>query len=299
MSESENPNLAGTYAPTVYFIDDSATMREVIKIAFRRENFHVVTCHDATSALAQFEENPPDVVISDVIMPGKDGYEVCQFIKEHSEFGATPVILMSGVVNRTVAEKAMAVKADDLIRKPFQPLELVTRVRNLLNLDPVAASPAPALASVANPLQDVFANLTPPGFPPPSAELAEPRADVRGDVRADVRGEARAEVRDEARAEVRDNARAEAPAAVPAETWNTARATAVAPSPRPAAAQRSTASPSAVTRSDAPTSPDTQKLRNEITRLDLLVKKLQAELLAERQYCVALEAHIKTLQESD
>jgi CheY-like chemotaxis protein len=282
MSESENPNLAGTYAPTVYFIDDSATMREVIKIAFRRENFHVVTCHDAPSALAQFEENPPDVVISDVIMPGKDGYEVCQFIKEHSEFGATPVILMSGVVNRTVAEKAMAVKADDLIRKPFQPLELVTRVRNLLNLDPVAASPAPALASAANPLQDVFANLTPPGFPPPAAESAEMRPEVRA----------------EARTEVRDNARAEAPAAMPAETWNTARATAVAPSSRPAA-KTSHASPAAVTRSEAPTSPDSQKLRNEITRLDLLVKKLQAELLAERQYCVALEAHIKTLQESD
>lgn len=262
MNESENANLAGTYAPTVYFIDDSATMREVIKIAFRRENFHVVTCHDAASALAQFEENPPDVVISDVIMPGKDGYEVCQFIKKHSEFGATPVILMSGVVNRTVAEKAMAVKADDLIRKPFQPLELVTRVRNLLNLDAVAASPAPAPAPAANPLHDVFANLTPPGFAPPTAESAE------------------------------------APAAVPAEAWNTALATAVAPSPRPVA-QRSHAPGSTVTRSEAPTSPDTQKLRNEITRLDMLVKKLQAELLAERQYCTALEAHIKTLQESD
>jgi DNA-binding response OmpR family regulator len=266
MSESENANLAGAYAPTVYFIDDSATMREVIKIAFRRENFHVVTCHDATSALAQFEENPPDVVISDVIMPGKDGYEVCQFIKKHSEFGATPVILMSGVVNRTVAEKAMAVKADELIRKPFQPLELVARVRSLLNLDAVAVSPALTLGQVANPLHDVFANLTPPGFAPPATESAE--------------------------------ARAQAPVAMPAETWNTAQATAVAPSPRPAP-QRSNAPGSTVTRTEAPAAPDAQKLRNEITRLDLLVKKLQAELLAERQYCVALEAHIKTLQESD
>ncbi len=45
--------------PTVYFIDDSATMREVIKIAFRRESINVVTCADAASALAQFDENPP------------------------------------------------------------------------------------------------------------------------------------------------------------------------------------------------------------------------------------------------
>src|SRR5580698_11017452 len=84
--------------PTVYFIDDSATMREVIKIAFRKERFNVITCADAASALAQFAENVPDVVITDVIMPDKDGYEVCQFIKDHEHFGKTPVILMSGVV---------------------------------------------------------------------------------------------------------------------------------------------------------------------------------------------------------
>jgi len=59
--------------PTVYFIDDSATMREVIKIAFRRESINVVTCADAASALAQFAENPPDVVITrrDYAGPGR------------------------------------------------------------------------------------------------------------------------------------------------------------------------------------------------------------------------------------
>ena len=55
--------------PNVYFIDDSATMREVVKIAFRRENFNVVTCSDMASAVAQFDETVPDAVISDVIMP--------------------------------------------------------------------------------------------------------------------------------------------------------------------------------------------------------------------------------------
>src|SRR5262245_50235603 len=86
-------------APVVYFIDDSATMREVIKIAFRRENIQVITCADAASALAQFDHTKPDAVITDVIMPDQDGYSVCSQIKQHSELSDTPVILMSGVVN--------------------------------------------------------------------------------------------------------------------------------------------------------------------------------------------------------
>src|SRR5580698_537090 len=135
--------------PTVYFIDDSATMREVIKIAFRRESINVVTCADAASALAQFEQNPPDVVITDVIMPDQDGYSVCSEIKQHPEFGHIPVVLMSGVVNKSVADKAVSVKADELIRKPFQPQELIGRVKALLN--PKSAS-APAVPVERTPL---------------------------------------------------------------------------------------------------------------------------------------------------
>src|SRR3954451_12683269 len=90
--------------PTVYFIDDSATMREVIKIAFRRENINVVAYNDAASALSQIELQRPDVVFTDVIMPEKDGYEVCEYIKQNQALSSIPVILMSGVVNRSVAE---------------------------------------------------------------------------------------------------------------------------------------------------------------------------------------------------
>src|ERR1700674_116939 len=107
--------------PTVYFIDDSATMREVVKIAFRRENINVVTCADAASALAQFDQNPPDAVITDVIMPDQDGYSVCTQVKQHPQFGHIPVVLMSGVVNKTVADKAVSVHADQLIRKRLLP----------------------------------------------------------------------------------------------------------------------------------------------------------------------------------
>jgi twitching motility two-component system response regulator PilH len=171
MSEAMTfPPLEGTEAkriPTVYFIDDSATMREVIKIAFRRESINVITCADAASALAQFEQNKPDVVITDVIMPDQDGYSVCSQIKQHPEFGGTPVVLMSGVVNKTVADKAVAVKADELIRKPFQPQELIGRVKSLLEPKRPGEALASEHASTSSALNSLFAPPAPPVAPRP------------------------------------------------------------------------------------------------------------------------------------
>src|SRR5690348_3384309 len=143
--------------PTIYFIDDSATMREVIKIAFRRENMDVLASHDAVADLAEIQEKRPDVVITDVIMPEKDGYEVCQFIKNHPELAKTPVILMSGVVNRAVAERAFSVKADELLRKPFQPQDLIARVRHLLKASPAPTPNSSAAGDAAAALTAIFA----------------------------------------------------------------------------------------------------------------------------------------------
>jgi DNA-binding response OmpR family regulator len=178
--------------PNVYFIDDSATMREVVKIAFRRENFNVVTCSDMASAVALFEQTVPDAVISDVIMPDKDGYQLCEFIKQHPQLGATPVFLMSGVVNKEVAERAHQVKADELIRKPFHPQDLVTRVKKLLNRAEPAPAPLPAEPGSASPLSRFFDGAsnpfskTPPLQPPAPAvsRSAPPRPAVPVEARA-------------------------------------------------------------------------------------------------------------------
>src|SRR5499427_411843 len=160
-------------APTVYFIDDSATMREVIKIAFRRENITVITAADAASAIAQFDQNPPDAVITDVIMPDQDGYSVCSQIKQHQRFASTPVILMSGVVNKNVADKAVSVGADELIRKPFQPVDLIARVKSFLEPKSAVQPAVPALAtprvSVPSPLSSLFATQPAAKAPVPTA----------------------------------------------------------------------------------------------------------------------------------
>src|SRR4029077_19817894 len=160
--------------PTVYFIDDSATMREVIKIAFRRESINIITCGDAASAIGQCDQNPPDAVITDVIMPDQDGYSVCTQIKQHPEFGSIPVILMSGVVNKTVADKAVAVKADELIRKPFQPQELIARVKTLLGPKVIAPPVVERHVGIgASSLSGLFAP-APPAPQPPAAIPSQP-----------------------------------------------------------------------------------------------------------------------------
>jgi CheY-like chemotaxis protein len=261
-------------APTIYFIDDSATMREVIKIAFRRENMNVVTCHDAGVALEEIARTKPDVVITDVIMPGKDGYDVCLSIKNDPELGKTPVILMSGVVNRAVAERAFAVKADELLRKPFQPQDLIARVKNLLNQGaPASAKPVPAVAAAA--LSSIFSGLA-PAAPRPMAAVAPRPVSV-------------------APAAVAAVAMQPAVTSQPAQTLAvTAAFPFIAPHPA-AAAPAPTGAPAA----RPANSSDTTKLRVEILRLEGLVKKLQSELQAERDYCRALEEHIKTLQQGD
>jgi len=257
--------------PVVYFIDDSATMREVIKIAFRRENINVVACHDAISAIGQMDQNAPDVVISDVIMPEKDGYEVCQYIKQHPTLGKTPVILMSGVVNKQVAEKAFAVKADELIRKPFQPQDLITRVRHLLNpKTPAEAQPAIAAPAAAAALSSIFAA---PAVRPMAARSA---AQVAPAMRQ--------------------------PVAMPAPAAVAPRPVAAAPVAQaaPSAAAVAPQTPTATSRVPAPpSSMDASKMRLEVMRLMSQIKKLESELEAEREYARALEEHIKTLQESE
>jgi len=254
--------------PTIYFIDDSATMREVMKIAFRKEKLSLVACSDAASALSQFDSNPPDVVITDVIMPDQDGYSVCSQIKQNPRFSSVPVLLMSGVVNKSVADRAVAVHADELIRKPFQPNELIARVRAFLH----PKAPAPQ------------------AHPPASARVPAPASSL-GNVFAPPAAAARPS--------------APPPSAAGDSAWPRALAEAFTPpqqqvpqqqAPPPPQMPQRPVHPGMPARPAAAPSADIQKYRAEILRLELLVKKLQTELQIEREYTQTLEVHCRTLQ---
>lgn len=292
--------------PTIYFIDDSATMREVIKIAFRRENMDVLASHDAVAALSEIEQKRPDVVITDVIMPEKDGYEVCQFIKNHPELAKTPVILMSGVVNRAVAERAFAVKADELLRKPFQPQDLIARVRNLLKGSVPATAPAVASTAAAA-LSAIFAPAAPPVPVAPAAPVAiapapmpKPFAPAISSPRAAAQHELITDTAEVFAQTAPPNSISAAPP-IPQdpdlEVFNDpAKSFTPAGAPASSVAARTL---SVTNGGSAANGNSLPKLKVEVLRLEGLIKKLQAELQAEREYARSLEEHIKTLREID
>jgi CheY-like chemotaxis protein len=268
--------------PVVYFIDDSATMREVIKIAFRREELDVITCHDASSAMDLMDHSAPDVVITDVIMPGRDGYDVCQYIKQHPRFAQTPVILMSGVVNKGVAERAFAVHANELIRKPFQPQDLIARVRHLLA---PPAEPEPVqqpkedtnavLSSIFNgpvPSRNGASRITGPVPVPPRSMLRQPAPSIAATVAAAMQPPVVAPPVSIPGAQITGSAQIPVPPAVPGR---------VPAPPMPG------------------TSSDVGRMRLEVLRLHSQIKKLEMELAAEREYSKALEQHVDTLQEAE
>lgn len=283
------PEVPVKRVPTVYFIDDSATMREVIKIAFRRENINVITCGDAASALAQFEQNRPDVVITDVIMPDQDGYSVCSQIKQNAELAGIPVVLMSGVVNKSVADKAVAVKADELIRKPFQPQELIGRVKSLLA--PKGESVAPRERPGASALQNLFAPPAPvvaaPVAPTPQVIPMAPPAAAQEAPLETAWPRALAEAFTPLLQPFSSN-----PGQQPANHGTRAQSsrTPQAPASQSSIAHNFPQAPAS--------SAEVAKLRGEIARVELLVRKLQSELQLEREYNIALEQQIRTLMAS-
>ena len=116
----------------VLVVDDSLSVRKVVERALVARQLEVVSAASGTEAIAQIERELPDLVVCDVVMPDRDGYEICRFVKSHPKLGQVPVLLISGIVNGTVLEQAAEARSDDVLRKPFEAAELVRKVSELL-----------------------------------------------------------------------------------------------------------------------------------------------------------------------
>ena len=125
----------------ILVVDDDTALAEMIGIVLRAEGFDPVFCADGARALAAFTESKPDLVLLDLMLPGKDGIEVCAEIRAES---GVPVIMLTAKSDSTDIVRGLESGADDYVVKPFNPKELVARIRTRLR--PVSASTSGTLS---------------------------------------------------------------------------------------------------------------------------------------------------------
>ncbi len=116
--------------------DDSITIQKVVNLTFADEGIEVVTVGDGDSALLKISEAAPDLIMADVNMPGQNGYQICEAVKQNDDLKHIPVILLVGSFEPFDEDEAKRVGADDFMTKPFQSIrQLVGKVTELLKRD--------------------------------------------------------------------------------------------------------------------------------------------------------------------
>ena len=116
----------------ILIADDSIAVRKVAERLLAEAGLGVVLAANGEEALAYLKKDCPDAVVSDVIMPDKSGYEVCAFVRATAALAATPVLLISGIVNDEVTKQAETCRADGVLKKPFQGTSLKDKVLELI-----------------------------------------------------------------------------------------------------------------------------------------------------------------------
>lgn len=112
--------------------DDSITIQRVIELTFADEDVHVRAVGDGKSAIDSIQSERPDIVLADVGMPERDGYEVAEFIKGNPQLASIPVLLLTGAFEPIDESRARAVGCDGVLVKPFEPQMVINRVKDLL-----------------------------------------------------------------------------------------------------------------------------------------------------------------------
>jgi DNA-binding response OmpR family regulator len=119
--------------PRILLVDDSATQLEALRLLLESESFDVTTAASGEDALAVFESRSFDLILSDVVMPGMSGYEVCREIKRRADDAAPPsVVLLTSLADPTDIVRGLECGADNYITKPYDPEQLVARLHRVL-----------------------------------------------------------------------------------------------------------------------------------------------------------------------
>ncbi|GAA4265328.1 two-component system response regulator MtrA [Frondihabitans peucedani] len=123
--------------PRILVVDDDPALAEMIGIVLRADGFDPSFCGDGAAALDAFHETTPDLVLLDLMLPGLDGIEVCRALRAES---GVPIIMLTAKSDTTDVVRGLESGADDYVVKPFNPKELVARIRTRLRPAPESAS---------------------------------------------------------------------------------------------------------------------------------------------------------------
>jgi twitching motility two-component system response regulator PilH len=132
LAGSSGGGTATAGRPLVLIVDDDAQLREFIRVNLEMDGYVVREAGSADEGLAALEEEPPDLVLLDVMMPQVDGFEMMRRMQEQHGLGSVPVIMFSGKVDEETASRAAREGAQAFIGKPFDPQQLIESTKQLL-----------------------------------------------------------------------------------------------------------------------------------------------------------------------
>jgi DNA-binding response OmpR family regulator len=117
---------------SVLVVDDEPNIVLSLEFLMKQAGYEVRVARDGDAALIAMREKAPDIVLLDVMMPDKDGYEVCQTIRANPAWSRTKIVLLTAKIREVEREKGLALGADEYVTKPFSTRELVETVRRLI-----------------------------------------------------------------------------------------------------------------------------------------------------------------------
>jgi CheY-like chemotaxis protein len=143
----------------ILLVDDSPHAQRMGERILSDEGYEVVTVSNADSALIRLDDVDPDVVLADTVMPGRTGYEICQYLKMSPRHKYVRVILTAGVLETFDEERARQVSADGTLKKPFEASALVAAVKPLAEAAAQDRASAGRIATGAAPAPEVKAEV--------------------------------------------------------------------------------------------------------------------------------------------
>lgn len=118
--------------PRILIADDDGGLRYLLRLVLNREGFEVVEAADGDEALARAYDSSPTLILLDVMMPGLDGFDVCRKLRSDQRTHRMPIVFVSAIDDIQQRNELLKLGADDCIKKPIGPRDLIARVRGVM-----------------------------------------------------------------------------------------------------------------------------------------------------------------------